>query len=188
MEKKILFVDDEHSILRLYKTFALGRGYVPYCAASGDEALRIMVRENIRVFCLDLSMPEMDGFELCRRIKKIDPVACVYAVSGYAEGASPGKFESAGFDGLMGKPVRFDMMFKSCQVAFEKIARWEKRNGEACDGVAQSGASVKTVTPAEHQKLIEYEAYLLAEKNNFKGDPAGYWAQAEKLVSMPCLA
>jgi hypothetical protein len=60
---------------------------------------------------------------------------------------------------------------------------------------APLSAPVKTVTPAappatpaEHQKMIEYAAYLLAEKNNFQGDPAGYWAQAEKLVSMPCLA
>ena len=58
--------------------------------------------------------------------------------------------------------------------------------------MAQSAAPVKTaasaagtVKPAELKKMIEFEAYLLAEKNNFKGDPTGYWIQAEKLVSTP---
>ena len=40
-----------------------------------------------------------------------------------------------------------------------------------------------TASPAQRQKLIEVEAYYLAEKNGFKGEPASYWAEAEKIVS-----
>jgi serine phosphatase RsbU (regulator of sigma subunit) len=55
---------------------------------------------------------------------------------------------------------------------------------------APLSAPVKTVTPAappatpaERWKMIEFEAYLLAEKNNFKGDSADYWTQGEALVN-----
>ena len=41
----------------------------------------------------------------------------------------------------------------------------------------------KKVTPAERWKMIEFEAYLLAEKNNFKGHSADYWTQAERFVN-----
>jgi hypothetical protein len=40
----------------------------------------------------------------------------------------------------------------------------------------------KTVTSAERGKMIEFEAYLLAEKNNFQGDPADYWTRGEAVV------
>lgn len=54
--------------------------------------------------------------------------------------------------------------------------------------VKTASSVAQTVTPAELQKMIECEAYLIAEKNNFQGEPADYWTQAEKLVSTPCLA
>jgi len=54
--------------------------------------------------------------------------------------------------------------------------------------VKTASSVAQTVTPAELQKMIECEAYLLAEKNDFKGEPADYWTQAVKLVSAPCLA
>ena len=126
MGKKILFVDDDHDILRIYKAFALRRGYEPCCALSGDEALHAMASDRIRVFCLDLLMPGMDGFELCRRVKKLDPFTCVYAVSGYAGDHDPDEFKKAGFDGFFEKPVNWDMMFKAWHDAFEQITQWEK--------------------------------------------------------------
>ena len=39
------------------------------------------------------------------------------------------------------------------------------------------------VTPEQRQKMIEVEAYLLAEKNGFQGDSASYWTQAENIVN-----
>lgn len=40
----------------------------------------------------------------------------------------------------------------------------------------------KTVTSSERWKMIEFEAYLLAEKNSFQGDPADYWTRGEAAV------
>jgi hypothetical protein len=39
-----------------------------------------------------------------------------------------------------------------------------------------------SITPEERQKMIEVAAYRLAEKKGFQGDPAKYWAEAEKMV------
>lgn len=127
MENKILFVDDDGDILRVYRALALHRGYVPFCALSGAEALEIMMNNRIHVFCLDLLMPSMDGFELCRRIKERDAFTCVYAVSGYVEGHNPDELQQAGFDGFFGKPVRWELLFNACQAAFEKINQAEKQ-------------------------------------------------------------
>jgi len=140
MEKKILFVDDDRDVLRIYKALALHRGYVPCCALSGDEALHIMANDHVRVFCVDLLMPGMDGFELCRRIKEIDPCTCVYAVSGYADGHNPEDFHNVGFDGFFGKPACWDMLFNAIRDAFEKITQLEQQNGDVCAGQASPAA------------------------------------------------
>ena len=143
--KKILFVDDDREILRIYEAFALHRGYEPCCAQSGDEALRIMVRDRVRVFCLDLLMSEMDGVELCRRIKRLDPFTCVYALSGYADGHHPDELNNAGFDGFFEKPVRWNMLFDAWRAAFEKISGWGNQRGGGCVGMTDSPEEVSEV-------------------------------------------
>lgn len=136
MERKILFVDDDHDVLRVLKALAYGRGFMPCCALSGAEALHIMARDHVRVFCLDLLMPGMNGFELCRRIKEIDFFTCVFALSGYADGHTLDAYQKAGFDGFFGKPIRFMGMFDAFNAAFEKISQWEKQNGGQCGRLA----------------------------------------------------
>lgn len=42
--------------------------------------------------------------------------------------------------------------------------------------------AAKVVSLSDREKLIEFEAYLLAEKNNFQGDPADYWKRGAALV------
>lgn len=49
--------------------------------------------------------------------------------------------------------------------------------------IVKSPVPQPSVTPEQRQKQIEVEAYYLAEKNGFKGDPSTYWAQAEKIVN-----
>ena len=48
--------------------------------------------------------------------------------------------------------------------------------------VTPMAPAAKVVSPSDREKLIECEAYLLAEKNNFQGDPADYWKKGEALV------
>ena len=138
MEKKILFIDDNLEILRVYKVVAMHRDYMPYCAPNGAEALNIMAQNQIRVCCLDLLMPGMDGVELCRQMRKLNPFTCIYAVSGYAGGHKSDELHSAGFDGFFEKPVRWELLFKTLHAAFEKINQWDQQNGAASNGTPPS--------------------------------------------------
>lgn len=70
--KRILVVEDEKSI-REFEVINLNRvGYETVEAGSGEEALEIYDREkgNFDIALLDISMPGMDGFELCRELRK----------------------------------------------------------------------------------------------------------------------
>jgi len=67
--RKILVVDDEPQITRVLRTSLGAQGYLVRTAADGDEAVEVMRGWPPDLVITDLSMPNMDGIELCRRIR-----------------------------------------------------------------------------------------------------------------------
>ena len=65
MQYKILAVDDEEPIRRLLKDFFNMQGYLVYTAADGREAIELL-EKGPDLILLDINMPDMDGFEVCR--------------------------------------------------------------------------------------------------------------------------
>lgn len=72
--KKILLVDDTQENLMLLSDILRKNGYKVSTAISGNAALRYLNKNTPDIILLDIKMPEMDGFELCRQIKKIDEI------------------------------------------------------------------------------------------------------------------
>lgn len=67
---RILIVDDAETQRFILRNIILEMGYQPVLAESGAQALKVFLRCNPRMVLLDVSMPEMDGFEVCRRLKE----------------------------------------------------------------------------------------------------------------------
>lgn len=68
---KVLAVDDVASIRNIIKWILEKEGFAVLAAAGGDEALEMMSREKPDAVLLDVMMPGMDGFEVCRRIRQL---------------------------------------------------------------------------------------------------------------------
>jgi CheY-like chemotaxis protein len=66
---KVLIVDDEDTSLQLASQVLESEGYVPLLARSGGEGLDILAKTTVDAMVLDLMMPEMDGFEMLRKVK-----------------------------------------------------------------------------------------------------------------------
>ena len=86
---RILCVDDEPLNLSLLKAMLSPRGYDVVTALNGPDALEKIRTEQIDICLLDVMMPEMDGFEVCRRIKGDEdhgtiPVVMITALSDMA--------------------------------------------------------------------------------------------------------
>ncbi|MGM0654759.1 MAG: response regulator [Thermodesulfobacteriota bacterium] len=124
--KKILVVDDEKAILALLKQSFSRDGYEVKTAQSGKEALNILENESIHVMFIDLNMPEMDGIELCREIKKLAPMTVLYAITGYASIFQLAECREAGFEDFFKKPVNIATLRQNAASAFEKVERWRK--------------------------------------------------------------
>ncbi len=72
MAKRILVVDDDENILNLEKTILQQKGFDVTGAAGGAEALKVLEDRAFDLVLLDVMMPEVDGFAVCRKIKE-DP-------------------------------------------------------------------------------------------------------------------
>ncbi len=127
MKHKIMIVDDELPIRGMLKEAFEDANYASVCAGSGEEALEILRRENPRVMFLDLKLPGMTGVELCRRIRNENPIACIFAMSGYTSLFDLAECREAGFDDYFVKPVKLAQFFKAAEDAFEKLDRWGRR-------------------------------------------------------------
>lgn len=69
MKKKILVADDEEDFLELIKHNLLLEGYEVVTASNGNEAMRKVYDESPNLLILDINMPEMDGMEVCKKIR-----------------------------------------------------------------------------------------------------------------------
>lgn len=125
-QKTILVADDEAFMREIFEEFYRQAGYAVRTAEDGQQALAILEQENIEVMFLDLNMPYMGGIDLCRKIRKNNPIACIYAVTGNATFNELRSCREAGFDDYFTKPVDGEMLRKAAKEAFEKIGRWRK--------------------------------------------------------------
>jgi DNA-binding response OmpR family regulator len=68
--KRILVVDDEIYIVHILEFTLTMEGYDVITAADGEEALRKVQEERPDLVVLDIMMPHMDGYEVCRRLRQ----------------------------------------------------------------------------------------------------------------------
>jgi putative two-component system response regulator len=74
---RILVVDDEASIRKFIQVNLAARGYATSSAENGVEALNVVKKENIDLVLLDIMMPFLDGYEVCRRIREWSKVPII---------------------------------------------------------------------------------------------------------------
>ena len=70
INEKILVVEDCEDILMLLRSMLKSKGYRVVAAENGDEALRMVKDEEPHLVLLDLSLPKIDGYSVCRMLKE----------------------------------------------------------------------------------------------------------------------
>src|SRR5439155_15830410 len=83
---RILLVDDEVSIQRALKPLLRSRGYDVDVAGTAEEALRIVRSQAPDLIVLDLGLPDIEGVEVCRRVRSESVVPIVVLSARGAEG------------------------------------------------------------------------------------------------------
>lgn len=118
---KILVVDNEEDQRRLMSVILTEFGYSVKTVSSAEAALKKIRSEHYQIIITDLIMPEMDGTELCERIKRMRPDVRVYAISGHLGLYDDHKLEQSGFDGIIEKPISMNTLKETIASAVGKI-------------------------------------------------------------------
>ena len=123
---RILVVDDDPSIRKmLTKIFEL-HGFQTNVAADGFEAGVKLVQFNPDLVLLDLYMPGMDGFEVCKQIKE-NPLTSrikVLAVTGFDTKENRDRIMACGADGYLTKPVEKDRLLEEIEALLVGSEHW----------------------------------------------------------------
>jgi len=123
----VLVIDDEKSILDIFKSALSDIGCDVYLAEDGKEALDILLnsKKEIELIFIDLQLFGTNGIELCRQIRKTKSVAIINAITGWSGLFDIEECREAGFDDYFKKPIALETLFKAVNDAFEKLDRWK---------------------------------------------------------------
>ncbi len=147
----IMIVDDTIANLRLLTGMIRDRGYKVRPFPSGELALEAVERLPPDLILLDINMPGMDGFELCRRLKACESCRDIPVIFLSARDATEDKvaaFEVGGVD-YVTKPFRFEEVHSRIQAHLE--LRWLRRTVE----IKNEHLEEAMVQRAEHELLKE---------------------------------
>ena len=128
MQKSILLVDDEEGIRKVLGIALADLGYTVHPAENGVDALRIFKDKKPPIVLTDIKMPEMDGIELLRRLKKLSPDTEVIMITGHGDidlAIKSVKYEATDF---VTKPINDEVLEIALNRAQERIAMRRKLN------------------------------------------------------------
>ena len=112
--KRILIVDDDPQVQKLLTLMLSSKRYETETASSGFEAGAKVVKFKPGLIILDLLMPEMSGFEVCRQIKKVPETSHIkiLVLTGYDSKENRERIMEAGADDYIAKPVDKDVLLR----------------------------------------------------------------------------
>jgi two-component system KDP operon response regulator KdpE len=103
--KKILVIDDDPAFVRLVEQVLTPAGFEVLTAAGGGEGLRLLFAHHPDIVLLDVVMPEMDGWDTCRRIRDITDVPVIMLTAQKTNEEDIVRGLECGADNYLIKPV-----------------------------------------------------------------------------------
>jgi UDP-GlcNAc:undecaprenyl-phosphate GlcNAc-1-phosphate transferase len=113
---KVLVVDDDPNITKALAVFLTKslKGCEIRTAADGFAAGQALAQGRPDLVILDILLPGLDGFGVCRQIKALDKNIKVIAISGNDTAKNRRKMKEAGADAFLGKPFRLEQLLGEC--------------------------------------------------------------------------
>ncbi|MDR2572619.1 MAG: response regulator [Oscillospiraceae bacterium] len=111
-KKNILAVDDASFFLTSIKSMLRDSNYNITCINSGNAALNYLKKNQPDLFILDIEMPEMDGYELAKKIREAGQKAPIIFLTGYTSKDSVVKAIKADASDFITKPINQEQLLE----------------------------------------------------------------------------
>ncbi len=162
---RILVADDEPRYLWAVRINLEARGYEVLTAGDGQEAVELAAREEPDLIILDIRMPNLDGYEACRRIREFSTVP-VIMLTAMAEDGDKVKGLDIGADDYVTKPFSVEELLARTRAA---LRRAEFSSGQEMQPVFRAGvlqidfARQRVFVREQEVGLTPTEYHLLCE-------------------------
>ena len=158
--KTILIVDDNMDMLSFVSS-CMKEDYLVHTAPDGAAAIDVLQRETIDLIVSDVMMPNIDGFELCRRVKTDINMSHIPIILLTARTTDVSRIEGLqlGADDYLTKPFNTEVL----RLRVKKFIEWEQNNHRQFRQKMNIEPSEITITPLDEQFIKK--AIALVEKN-----------------------
>ncbi|MEO8434999.1 MAG: response regulator transcription factor [Pyrinomonadaceae bacterium] len=119
-KQRILVVDDEPQITRVLRRGLISNGYDVHVAPNGESALQTFGDWPADLVVTDLAMPNMDGLELCRRLRAISPVPII-VLSVRGEEKTKVQALNSGADDYVTKPFGMEELLARIRATLRRV-------------------------------------------------------------------
>lgn len=176
---KTLVVDDDPVIVRAAERQLKKAGYVTFHAHTGQQALDLARRHHPDILLLDLNLPDLDGFEVCRRLKadpELADIGVLIVSSTYTDGESQAAGLDIGADGYIARPIsnreliaRIQALLRlraAEQAARLRVAEWQATFDAVSSAIFLTDAEYRIVhyNRAAGEIFLGQREYPLGEK------------------------
>jgi two-component system cell cycle response regulator DivK len=120
----ILVVDDEEDNLDVAQQVLEFYGAQVLLAGSGQQAIETLEARQVSIMLLDLSMPEMDGWEVVEKVRQNPHIqqTIIIALTAHAMKGDQDRAMKSGFNGYITKPFYMDTLIESIQTCLKNIS------------------------------------------------------------------
>lgn len=171
----ILIIEDDEIVARTIERCLRGNEYRVRVAHSGVEGLQAARREPPDLVILDVIMPGMDGYTVCREMRQDALLAEVPILFLTAKAKDEDKITglSAGADDYLGKPFNVDELLLRIRAILRRT-RQMHADSQAASQVRSAGEEVKTLPLGKEDRILAIGPYTLNTRTyEFSGPKAG---------------
>ncbi|HME54075.1 MAG TPA: response regulator [Candidatus Lokiarchaeia archaeon] len=116
---KIILVDDDAVIRKTVRDILMCMNIHVITASNGHEALKLASEEDFNVALIDLRMPDIDGIETFRRLKRIKPMLKAFLITSLIDEARAREATKAGISGIIEKPFKINTLVEAIGIKDE---------------------------------------------------------------------
>ncbi len=158
----ILIVEDQQDLANLLALFIKKEGYQTHIVSSAEEAFDYMEKEEVRLLLLDITLPQMDGFAVCRKVRQNKNIPILILSARVGKEDKLHGFE-LGADDYMEKPVDPDILLAKINALFQRAYTESESESILHAGIIKIDFDARIVLKNDEQLELNVKEYELLE-------------------------